>query len=152
MMNSEIQTYIELLRARRAEMLHTIEGLNADALNWQPLPTDTNSLFALATHSLGAERRMVHEFVGGRKIDRDRAAELRVHGDDIEPLRMLYAVVARQSEEILNALGEAELDGLCGVAPNTHTARWCILHALEHYNEHLGQMRLTRQWWESHRA
>ncbi len=141
-----------MLRERRADILKTLEGLNADALNWHPLTDDTNSTYALAVHSLGAERRWIHEVVRVRKIERDRAAEFRARGDDVSKLRTMYDAVARESEEILGQLAEAGMDVLHGEAPNVHTFRWCILHIIEHYNEHLGQMRLTRQLWENRHA
>ncbi|MCI0475497.1 MAG: DinB family protein, partial [Anaerolineales bacterium] len=118
---------------------------------WHPLPEETNSLYALAFHSLGAERRWIHEVVGQRQIERDRAAEFRARGDDVPSLRALFDAVTRDSEEILARLVEADLDAV-RPEPKPHAVRWCILHIIEHYNEHLGQMRLTRQLWENRHA
>ena len=149
----EVETYMERLRDARAEILKTLDGLSVDALNWHPLPDETNSLYALATHSLGAERGWLHELVGQRPIERDRAAEFRARGEDAAALRAAYETVARASEEILTRLAEPEMAALRGKnASNLHTVRWCILHIVEHYNEHLGQMRLTRQMWENRSA
>ncbi len=75
-----VQIYLDVLRARRADILQTLDGLDAAALNWHPLDAETNSLYALATHALGAERKWIHEIVGGRTIERDRDAELRAQG------------------------------------------------------------------------
>jgi len=147
----EVQMYLDILRERRAEVLQTLEGLDAHALNWRPLPEETNSLYVLAFHSLGAERRWIHQVVGQRKIERDRAAEFRARGDDVAALRAPYDAATRDSEDILSRLGEADMDAL-RLKPQPHTMRWCILHVIEHYNEHLGQMRLTRQLWENRRA
>jgi len=144
----EVQAYIERLRAARAEVFETLEGSNADALNWHPLPDETNSLFALATHGLGAERRWLHEQVGRQKIERDRAAEFHARGEDVAALRAAYDTVARESEAILARLVETDMEAL----REKNTVRWCILHVIEHYNEHLGQMRLTRQLWEKRYA
>ncbi|MDE3089040.1 MAG: DUF664 domain-containing protein [Chloroflexota bacterium] len=148
----EVQMCLDLVRERRAEVLQTLDGLNADALNWYPLPDETNSVYALAAHMLGSERQWLHELVGQRKSERDRAAEFRARGEDVTPLRSAYAAAARESEEILARLLDADMAALRGNAPNTHTVRWCILHVIEHYNEHLGQMRLTRQLWENRHA
>ncbi len=144
----EVQSYIDRLRDARAEVLKTLDGLNADALNWHPLPDETNSLYALATHLLGAERRWLHREIGQQKIERDRPAEFRARGEESAVLLPMYQSVARESEAILARLVEADLD-----APREkQTVRWCILHAIEQYNEHLGQMRLTRQLWENRHA
>ena len=150
-MLSEVSAYLAILRERRAEMLRTLEGLSADALNWRPLPEATNSLYTLAFHSLGAERQWIHAVIGQRKIERDREAEFRARGGDVPALRVLYDVVARDSEEILARLVASDLDAL-RPEPQPHTVRWCLLHIVEHYNEHLGQMRLTRQLGENRHA
>lgn len=148
----EVQTYSDLLRVSRQEILKTLDGLTADALNWHPLPDETNSLYALAVHLLGAERRWVHQEVGRRKIDRDRDAEFRARGEDLTALCASYSALARESEEILAKLAESDLGALRGDAAETHSVRWCIVHIVEHYSEHLGQMRLTRQMWENRSA
>lgn len=151
-MLSETQMYRELLRDARARVWKILDGLSADALNWRPLPEESNSLYALAAHCLGAERRWIHEHVGGRKIARDRAAEFRALADNLATLEATYAEAALDSERILAGLTAAEIDQLRGDEPNAHTARWSILHIIEHYNEHLGQMALTRQLWENRHA
>ncbi len=150
-MLSETQTYISVLRDCRSNLLQTLEGLNVDALNWHPLPEEANSVYALAFHSLGAERRWIHQVVGGRQIERDREAEFHTEGDNVAALQMMYEAVARDSEEILGKLTEADMDAV-RPEPKPHSVRWCILHIIEHYNEHLGQIRLTRQLWENRSA
>jgi uncharacterized damage-inducible protein DinB len=147
-MLAEVETYAKLLRERRSDILKLIEGLNADALNWRPLPTEANSLYALTVHSLGAERRWIHQDVGHRQIERDREAEFRAQGEDAAELNKNYAAVALASEEILSELAASNLDEVRS-EPKPHTVRWSVLHTLEHYNEHLGQMRLTRQLWDN---
>lgn len=152
-MLAEVETYLERLRYARAEILKTLDDLSVDALNWHPLPDETNSLYALATHLLGAERGWLHELIGQRQIERDRSAEFRARGEDITSLRLEYNTVARESEDILERLVESDMAASRGKdASNMHTVRWCILHIVEHYNEHLGQMRLTRQMWENRSA
>jgi uncharacterized damage-inducible protein DinB len=151
-MVAEVQSYVGVLREARAQVAKVLEGLTADALNWHPLPDETNSLYALAVHLLGAERRWLHLEVGGRKIERDREAEFRTRGEAIAPLLETYLIVARDSEAILAPLEESEMGAPRGHAPEVHSVRWCILHVIEHYNEHLGQMRLTRQLWENRTA
>ena len=148
-MGPAIELYERLLRQRRADVLKILDGLEAEALNWHPLSDATNSIFALAVHLLGAERHWIHERTGGRKIERDRAAEFRAKGDDVAMLRAQYETVARTSEEILGRLVEAELDVAREDGKGKFTFRFCILHILDHYAEHVGQMALTRQLWEN---
>jgi len=152
-MTPSSKTYLEILRARRSDVLKMLDGLNGDALNWRPLTNETNSLYVLALHSLGAERKWIHEIVGGEKIERDRDAELRAHGEDVQALRAMYDAAAKRSEDILARLTESDLETLRpAMRAGEQSVRWCILHILEHYNEHLGQMALTRQLWENRHA
>lgn len=147
----EVLSYVDRLRDRRKEILKCVQDLDAAALQWRPPMPDTNSLAVLAFHSLGAERQWLHAVVGNRTIQRDREAEFRARAQDVASLPVMVAAVAEESERILTALTPAELD-----ARRTHrnrdlSVRWCILHILEHYSEHLGQMWLTRQWYENSR-
>ena len=144
-----IEMYERLLRHRRADLLKVLDGLDAAALNWHPLSDETNSIYALAVHALGAERYRIHHQIGGRKSERDRAAEFRAVGDDAAALRAQYDLVAHESKEILERLTEEEMDVLHGEEPNRFTFRWCILHVIAHYAEHVGAMMLTRQLWEN---
>ncbi|MBI5032357.1 MAG: DUF664 domain-containing protein [Chloroflexi bacterium] len=145
-----VELYEQLMRDRRANVLKILDGLDADALNWHPLSDATNSLYALAVHALGAERHWIHERTGGRKIERDRAAEFRAKGDDVAVLRAQYENVAQVSKEILERLTEAEVDVLRDDGKkDKFTFRFCILHIIDHYAEHVGQMALTRQLWEN---
>ncbi len=143
-----IEMYERLIRHRRADILKILDGLDADALNWHPLSDATNSTYALAVHALGAERGWIHERAGGRKIARDRAAEFRAKGDDVAMLRAQYESVARETKEILERLTEPEMDVLHDDGKDKFTFRFCILHIIDHYAEHVGQMTLTRQLWE----
>jgi uncharacterized damage-inducible protein DinB len=147
----EVENYVERLRDLHAEVFRVLEGLPPEGLNWSPLPAETNSVFGLATHCLGAERHWVHEFIGQRKVERDRAAEFRARGEDVSALQAAYAAAARESEQVLGRLVESDLQVLRG-GEEKHSIRWIILHIVEHYNEHVGQMRLTRQMWENRSA
>ncbi len=148
----EVQTYVDRLRDRRTEVLRAVQDLELDGLDWKPPVPDTNSLIVLAVHSLGAERQWLHAVIGNRMIERDRDAEFRAHGQIVTVLADLYATAANESEGILAALTSEELDAMRTYRSHTHSVRWCILHVLEHYSEHLGQMWLTRQLYENRRV
>ena len=146
----EIQTYVEFLREAREQVTQVLDGMTAEGLNWHPLPDETNSLYVLAVHCLGAERGWLHELVGQRPIERDRAAEFHARGEEAGALRGAFDTTMRTSDEILARLIESDMGAMRGKnASHMHSVRWCILHVVEHYSEHLGQMRLTRQLWEN---
>jgi uncharacterized damage-inducible protein DinB len=146
-MTAEIQTLIERFRDMRGIMFKTMDGLNSDGLNWKPTRRDTNSLFVQATHLAGSERHWIHHVIGKQTIQRDRPAEFRARGDDIAALRATFAEIAPVSEAILKQLSTADLDAVRETNHGPSSLRWCVLHLLEHYAEHVGQMSLTRQVW-----
>ena len=150
---SETQTYIERLRALRADLFKAMDGLDARGLNWKPTRRDTNSAFVLATHLVGSERHWIHRTVGGRAMTRDRDAEFRARGKDTQELRETFAALARESEAILAPLSAADLDAP-RETPNYGkvSARWVVVHMIEHYAEHVGHVALTRQVWEDRSA
>lgn len=151
-MLAETQTYLERLQDRRTELLKTLDGMDAEGLNWRPLPEHTNSLASLATHALGSERQWIHQIVGGRQIERNRKAEFTARVEEIAPLQAQYAAVALETQNILAALDAEGLDAERTTGQGPHSARWCILHSLEHYTEHLAQMAMTRQLYENRSA
>ncbi|MGE5139872.1 MAG: DinB family protein [Rudaea sp.] len=149
-MNGEIETYLARLTGLRSEVWETLEDLDTAALNWTPLPEGTNSLLVLATHSLGAEHGWIAEVVGREPKTRIRANEFRARGSGLEQLRERFEATARESERILSGLNESDLNETReGTSGETVTVRWAIIHVIEHYAEHLGQMSLTRQLWGS---
>ncbi len=152
-MLTEVQTYLDELNSRRAYVLQTLEGLDAAGLNWRPLPADTNSLFVLATHSLGSERGWFDSVIGNAPATRDRDGEFRAQGNDVAALRAAYREAEHLTREALAPLTAQDLDAVR--QHHQHgavTVRWIMLHILQHYSEHLGQMRLTRQLWQNQKG
>ena len=146
---SETQTHIERLRALRKSIFEAMDGLSAAGLNWKPTRRETNSAFVLATHLLGSEKHWIHHVVGGREILRDRDAEFSARGKDIASLRDSFDALARETEAILTPLSSVDYDASRDTMNYGHvTVRWVVLHMVEHYAEHVGQISLTRQVWE----
>ena len=69
--------YWARLNELHEEILHTVDGVPAEALDWSP-GADLNSIAVLATHVAGAERFWIGERVGGQPAHRDRDSEFRV--------------------------------------------------------------------------
>ncbi len=147
---SESKTYSERFRELRGNALKTLDGLDSGGLNFKPTRKDTNSLYILATHLLGSERYWIHQVVGKRTIERDRDAEFRARGKNADALKAAFEEVARTSDGILVSLTSADFDKdrETNREGRLRTARWCVLHMIEHYSEHGGHMNLTRQLWE----
>ncbi len=131
-----------------------IAGLPADALNWQPT-LDANSLTVLVTHAWGAAQAWTVR-AAGREMARDRTAEFRAKAD-AAALQTLLAEGGARIEAALEAidpttLGSIRFNRLGPSQPSSddvYTGAQCVLHAVEHAQEHLGQAYLTRQLWEA---
>jgi uncharacterized damage-inducible protein DinB len=145
----EIQCYLDTLRELRANVLKTLEGVDAAGLNWTPTEDRTNSLFILGAHSIGSEHGWIFETLHQGPKTRNRPAEFLEKGEDVTALRQQYERTAQETEEILSALPEASLATTRNTGRHgSVTARWIIVHVIKHYSEHIGQMYLTRQLYE----
>lgn len=133
-------------RQQEAEFRRVIAGLSDEALNWRPGP-ETNSLAVLVAHTWGAAQ-MHTARASGTEIERDRDAEFRVVLNEVQCVALLDAACPRVAGFVT------------AIAPGTYgdirrdtegeelTVADCLIHALEHTQEHLGQAYLTRQLWE----
>jgi uncharacterized damage-inducible protein DinB len=140
------------LRRQQRDFEAVIAGLPPEALDWQPAP-GANSLAVLVTHAWGAAQAWTLR-AAGREMERDRAAEFRVRADPAA-LRALLAAGGARIDAALDAVDPATLGGL-RIGPSTrppsdeeYTGARCLLHAVEHAQEHLGQAYLTRELWQA---
>lgn len=132
-------------------VLDELKGLPDDALNRAlPLP-ETNTLYALATHILGAGEFWSLAMAGARPLDRDRPAEFHATGTlaDLVPRYERWLADAHATLDVLpdEALAQP-------VTPPEQFRPWgdepmtlgdCLLHAVDHTALHLGHIQLTRQ-------
>jgi len=111
----------------------------------------------LVEHAWGSVQ-MWTAWAAGQEIRRDRTAEFLVNRGAAELREVLARGLARV-EELLAAADPTRYDeagepaagpGQAPIEPMTRA--WCLLHAVEHVSEHLGQAQLTRQLWEQRQA
>lgn len=131
-----------------------VDGLDADALNWQP-GEETNSIAALVAHTFDALRYHTASGVG-LDLERDREAKfLAVAGSAGELLALIDKVEREVDGYIANITAQSLAEEYTRAAQNnatrTHTGAWWLLHALQHAGEHIGQASLTRQMYEQRR-
>jgi uncharacterized damage-inducible protein DinB len=139
-----------LERIGRGVLSH-LEDLPDEVLNRPLQIPEGNTLFAVATHLVGAGEFWVLTLAGGREVARDRDAEFRAAGTYPE-LEVRYTRWMSAVREVLSTLpseawariaeppeqyrGSLDDDGM--------TVRACVLHAIEHSALHLGHIQLTR--------
>ena len=75
----EIDLYWHKIRDTVDELVGCLEGVGSDDLDWSPLD-DANSLYVLATHTMGNVRHNLLNGLCGLPLSRDRDAEFVVTG------------------------------------------------------------------------
>ena len=148
-MSTETETYIQVLDALRQEVAETIDGMDADALNWVPSAADTNSTAVLVAHIAGSESFWIHQVVGGIDVSRDRDAEFATKGSDAADLQALLSKTGDTTRDVLS--NGPDLDRVVVPRPGElpSSLRYAVVHQIEHMGQHLGHLGLTKQLYES---
>jgi uncharacterized damage-inducible protein DinB len=154
MIAGETAAYISQLRSLLDRLCETVQGLDEAQLNRRPPIDGANSVYVIATHTLGNARAWVLGIACGQPMERDRPAEFRASGRDA---LALLAEAQRLSDEIaaaLSALSPSDLEqrlvpprSLWGEGdPHEVSRREAVLHVIEHASIHLGHLQMTRDW------
>lgn len=143
----------DLLERIARDAMRQFEGIAPEDFN-RPLELpESNTLFALATHLVGAGEFWVLVLAGKREIPRDRQSEFSATGR-VEDLLARYERWITGVHEVLDTFPDERLDELVEPPANyrsTPTRGWgdlhdALLHAVEHSALHLGHIQLTRQF------
>ncbi len=134
---------------REWEVLHgrfrkSVAGLDPPALDRVPVD-GANSIAVLVAHALASQADWLH-LASGRSIARDRDAEFRTRGRSADDLLVAIDRAAAAVPDLVRAA----VDGGVETMRRTRDGRpvsglYCLLHALQHTTEHVGQAELTRQ-------
>ena len=152
-MANEASHFASVLEYIGRDVLQQLCSVPEQVLN-QPLSLpETNTLFALATHLVGAGEYWVLALAGGRTIARDRLAEFHATGALAE-LVTRYERWMADTHEVLESLPDAEMERVVQPHPTFQaripnlpmTVRDCLLHAVEHSALHQGHIQLTCQF------
>ena len=124
-----------------------VRGMDAGTLNWRPLPL-ANSIVVLIVHTLGSEREMIRA-VRSQTTERDREAEFKAEAAAADLLALLDRA-DRELDEHLDALTAADLMEMRprGDRPPRPGLEW-LLSNYGHAREHLAQIELTKQLYDS---
>ena len=109
---------------------------------WWRANEQSNSIGNLLLHLDGSTRKWILGVAGGRQIVRDRAAEFAERGP-IEKSILLSRLRATlvEVDSVLGALDESRLLERRPASSDEHvTVLWAVLHALEHFAMHTGQI------------
>jgi uncharacterized damage-inducible protein DinB len=126
------------------QLLATLEGLDAEEINWSPIPR-ANSLYAIATHTLGNTTENLLQVLCGQPVHRRRETEFAAHGESSQALLAQWQSLRAQIQGHLEQLDDASLG-----QPRQHprrgtiTGRDVLIVVARHCAEHMGQAFLTR--------
>jgi hypothetical protein len=131
--------------ANSLDRLVTLVGEHDEAgLNRRPPAPDANSLYALATHTLGNAEENILQTLCGRPVARQREAEFAARGDSAAVAER-WRALRDELTEAMAALTPADLDReRAHPRRGALTGREVLLVVARHAAEHLGQAELTR--------
>ncbi len=140
----EIDLYWHKIRDTVDELVACLEGLDSDSLDWRPLD-DANSLYVLATHTMGNVRHNILNGLCELPVTRDRDAEFMVRGDSAVEIEARWNELKDQISEAIQELPPDELDREKDHPHRgTITGRELLIVVARHAAEHYGQAQLTR--------
>jgi hypothetical protein len=136
-----------LYREVHSKFRDQVRGLDHGTLNWSPLPK-ANSIAVLVTHTLGSEREMIRA-LRQMPSDRDREAEFKVEAEAADLLALLDQA-DRELDEHIAALAAADLTEMRprGERAPRPGIEW-LASNYGHAREHLAQIELTKQLYDS---
>jgi hypothetical protein len=141
------ETVRALFHSVHEHLREQVRDIDHGTLNWKPLPK-ANSIAVLVTHTLGSEREMIRA-VRAIPTHRDRPAEFRAESDAGELLALLDQA-DRELDEHVDALTAEDLTAARprGENPPRPGIEW-LLSNYGHAREHLAQIELTKQLYDS---
>ena len=145
-----------VLRDDIKELRGAVDGLPDEALNWKPAGDDTNSVAVLVTHVLHSTRSWISTAVGAPLPDRDRDSEFLVTAERTADLLALIDDFGSQMLGLVNDAGEVDWAANRKThmrpdpeLPDYVPAAFALLHAIEHFGQHVAHVSLTRQLWDA---
>ena len=154
-----LQAAAQILDEQLDGMREALDGIPLDAIGWRPAGDDTNTIAVLAAHAMHSTRWWLSIAVGAPLPDRDRPSEFLGDVPEAEDLRASFETLAAECRSLVGGAATfepgAERTSTSpsraerSEPPETVTAAWALLHALEHLREHVAHAQLTRQLWEA---
>ena len=145
-------TYV--LKQAIEELRATVDGLPYEALNWKPAGKDTNSIAVLVTHVLHSTRSWISTAVAAPLLDRDRDSEFGVRSGETTALLAFLDDFGTQILALVKNAGDIDWAANRKThmrpdpdLPDYVPASFALLHAIEHFGQHVAHVSLTRQLW-----
>ena len=122
------------------KLRHCAAALPDEAL-WQRANESSNSIANLLMHLAGNVRQWIVSGIGGRPVERDRAAEFSARtGPSARALLGDLEAAVAESDSVLAGLSEEDLVRPCTIQGRETTVLAAIYHVVEHFAMHTGQI------------
>ena len=144
MPSQEIEIFWRFIGSSVDSLIECLDGLRADELNWSPLKT-SNSLYVLATHTMGNIEQNVLGGICDEPFERDRDAEFQAQGKSYDAIKGHWLELRGRISDCVEAAPHTRLDRKKehpGRGPTT--GRETLIIVARHAAEHLGHAELTR--------
>jgi hypothetical protein len=126
-----------------------IEGLSPETLAWRPAGEDSNPITVLAVHGMHSSRWWLTIARGLPLPERDRPSEFVAETASETELLSFVDAMAAECRALLDPAEAFEPAAIRSLPEGeTVASAWALLHALEHFREHVAQAQLTRQLFE----
>lgn len=142
--NQETSIFWRYISSSIDQLLGTLDGLSEQEINCSPIG-NANSLFVLATHTLGNTTENVLSVLCGQTVDRQRKAEFTAQGSSLAPLQAQWQHLRGQIETRFAQLDDTILDEMREHPRRGQMmGREVLIVVARHCAEHMGQAFLTR--------
>lgn len=122
-----------------------MSDLSVDELNWRPDAEGANTIYVLATHTLGNVRWTVREIIGGEQVHRDRESEFQSVATESNVPIPTGTALRDDLERAMVELPAASLDTIYPHPIFGDSSGRAVLHSMiRHAAEHLGHAGVTR--------
>ena len=138
-------TLLHLVRTRLVDDLPSqiaecLDVITEDDLWWRPNET-TNALGNLFLHLSGSNRYYIGYAIGGRDVDRDRAAEFAARGNHGKAeIAQIWDETVRTVAEVLTDLDPSRLMETTDRTGKSTTVASLLMHVSHHNAVHFGQI------------
>jgi uncharacterized damage-inducible protein DinB len=143
-MSSQTMIFWRYITSSIEQLLGSLDELSTEEMNWVPLP-NANSLYVLATHTLGTTAENLLKVLCGQPVHRQREAEFAAQGTSTAQLHTQWESLRDEIRSQLEQLDDASLEQVRQHPRRGNiTGLEVLIIVARHCAEHMGQAALTR--------
>lgn len=142
MQSEEIAIFWRFIAESEDKLIESLDGLGEDALNWSPLD-NANSLYVLATHTMGNIEQNVLGGICDQPFQRDRDAEFSAQGASWETIQTRWRELRCRISECIKDIPQDRLERKKESSLGILTGRETLMVVARHAAEHLGHAEIT---------